>query len=93
MSGGVGAPWLVGTRLSPAPAPMGGEAVRCLGIHSPRTSVVGMERYGHSNSWAHSHASTRTTGGVMPDIELAAVAVSEPHAASRRQRISPSRIP
>ena len=55
--------------------------------------VVGMERYGHSNSWAQSHASTRTRGGVMPDSELAAVAVSEPHAASWRQRISPSRIP
>jgi hypothetical protein len=70
-----------------------GEAVRRLGIHSPRTNVVGMERYGHSNSWAHSHASTRTSGGVMADSELAAIAVSEPHAASRRQRISPSRIP
>ncbi len=87
------APWLVGTRVSPAPAPMWGEAVRCLGIHPPRTSVVGMERYGHSNSWAHSHASTRTSGGVMPDIELATVAVSEPHAASFKQRISPSRSP
>ncbi len=26
-----------GTRLLPAPAPMWGEAVRCLGIHPPRT--------------------------------------------------------
>jgi glycine cleavage system aminomethyltransferase T len=56
-------------------------------------NVVGMERYGHSNDWAHSHTSTRTTGGVMPNSELAAVAVSEPHAASFKQRISQSRIP
>ena len=62
--------------------------------HSSAThNVVGMERYGHSNSWTHSHASTRTTGGVMPNSELATIAVSEPHAASCRQRISPSRIP
>jgi hypothetical protein len=63
------------------------------GRSSATDKVVGMERYGHSNSWAHSHASTRTTGGVMPDSELAAVAVSEPHAAFSRQRISPWRIP
>ncbi len=52
-----------------------------------------LETYGHSTSWAHSHASTHTRGGVMPDIELAAVAMSEPHAASFRQQISPSRSP
>ncbi|MCH7901973.1 MAG: hypothetical protein IH818_13870 [Acidobacteria bacterium] len=80
--------------MSPAPTPMWGEAVRCLGIHPPRTNVVGMERYGHSNYWAQSHASTRTGWwGHVVIGELAAVVVSEPHAVSVRQRISPSRIP
>ena len=46
-----GAPWWVGTRLSPAPTPMGGEAVRCLGIHPPRTMW-----------WAWSGTATATAG-------------------------------
>ena len=74
-------------------SPDGGRGGSVPGHSSATHNVVGMERYGHSNSWAHSHASTRTTGGVMPNSELATVAVSEPHAASFKQRISPSRIP
>jgi hypothetical protein len=62
----------------PAPVPGVGEAVRCLGIHPPRTwGVVCMERYGLSDCWAQSHMSARTTGGVMPMGELAAVTVPE----------------
>jgi hypothetical protein len=42
--------------------PAWGEAVRCLGIHPPRTLrwVVCMERYGLSDCWAQSLMSTRT---------------------------------
>ena len=88
-----GGPWLVGDTVVAGSSPDGGQGGSVPGHSSATHNVVGMERYGHSNDWAHSHTSTRTTGGVMPNSELAAVAVSEPHAASFKQRISPSRIP
>jgi hypothetical protein len=50
-SGDDDAPWLIRTRLSPAPTPMWGEAVRCLGIHPPRTRW-----------WAWSGTATATAG-------------------------------
>ena len=60
--------------------------------HAP--SVVGMERYGHSNELGSiTCVDPHHRWGHAVIGELAAVAVSEPHAASRRQRISPSRIP
>jgi hypothetical protein len=84
---------VVGDTVVAGSSPDGGRGGSVPGHSSATHNVVGMERYGHSNDWAHSHASTRTTGGVMPNSELAAFAVSEPHAASFKQRISPSRIP
>ena len=81
----------------PAPVPVWGEAVRCLGIHPLRTRrgrVVCMERYGHSISWAQSHISTRTRMWGHADKRARSWRCARTvHAASLRQRISPSRSP
>ena len=88
MSGSAGRGWVVRVRDEVGPpgvrdtvvagsSPDGGRGGLVPG-HSSATHrvVVGMERYGHSNNWAHSHASTRTTGGVLSYSELATVSAS-----------------
>ena len=61
-----------GTRLLPAPAPMGGKAVRCLGIHPPRTMWL-----------AWSATATATTGLIhirrpAPQVGSCLIASSQP---------------